>query len=205
MVSGDVADATRVAHLEGGVCVANGDAELVRRCLSGDKSGTRALVERFEQAVFGLCYRMLNHRQDAEDVAQDVFLRAFRSLSSWDQTRTLKPWLMAIAANRCRTVLQQRTRIPQPTEATRETPVEADVGEQVSLSEELQLGLNQLREEYRTCFVLFHQQELAVEEISQILACPVGTVKTWLHRARRELADHLRRRGLGPEMVHEVH
>ncbi len=185
--------------------MSNGDAELVRRCLNGDGSGARALVERFERTVFGLCYRMLNHRQDAEDVAQDVFLRAFRSLSSWDSARPFKPWLMTIAANCCRTVLQQRTRRPRPTDSVREIPVELDVGERLTISEELQLGLNQLREEYRTCFVLFHQQELAVEEIGRILACPVGTVKTWLHRARRELADHLRRRGFGPETVHEMH
>lgn len=193
------------SHFRFGGCVSDGDAELVRRCLNGDGQGARALVARFERAVFGLCYRMLNHRQDAEDVAQDVFLRAFRSLSTWDAARPFKPWLLTIAANRCRTVLQQRSRRPIPTDATPEVAVQANAGDRLSLAEELQLGLGQLREEYRTCFILFHQQELAVDEIGRIQGCPVGTVKTWLHRARRELAGHLKRRGFGPETVHELH
>ena len=165
-------------------------------------SNLRSLSSRLR---LSLCFRMLNHRQDAEDVAQDVFLRAFRSLSTWDAARPFKPWLLTIAANRCRTVLQQRARRPIPTDSARDVAVEAAVGDRLSLAEELQLGLDQLREEYRTCFVLFHQQELAVDEIGRILGCPVGTVKTWLHRARRELAGHLKRRGFAPETVHEVH
>ena len=64
-----------------------------------------ALVDRFQGQVFGLCYRMLGHRQDAEDVTQESFSRALRSLKSWDNQRAFRPWLMAIAGNRCRTWL----------------------------------------------------------------------------------------------------
>ncbi|MGH7200444.1 MAG: RNA polymerase sigma factor, partial [Planctomycetaceae bacterium] len=74
-----------------------------------------------------------------------------------------------------------------------------------ALAEELEQALAQLREEYRTCFVLFHQQELSCAEIGEILDCPQGTVKTWLYRARRELAEILQRRGIGPGARHELH
>jgi RNA polymerase sigma-70 factor, ECF subfamily len=75
---------------------------------------------------------------------------------------------------------------------------EAIRGERADLGEELQLALGRLRDEYRTCFVLFHQQELSCAEIGEIMGCPTGTVKTWLHRARGELAEHLQRRGVAP-------
>lgn len=155
--------------------------------------------------VFGICYRMLGHREDAEDVAQDVFLRVFRSLARWDSNRPLKPWLVTITANRCRTALGKRSRLPIPSEfageeAADDRPQPADL----DLGEELQMGLDRLREEYRTCFVLFHQQELSCIEISEVLDCPEGTVKTWLHRARRELAEFLSRRGITPHAKHEL-
>jgi RNA polymerase sigma-70 factor (ECF subfamily) len=73
------------------------------------------------------------------------------------------------------------------------------------LGEELQLAIGQLRDTYRETFILFYQHELSCEEISQTLGVPDGTVKTWLHRARKELAETLRQRGLAPEMNHELH
>lgn len=175
------------------------DALLVQRCLDGDEEAVRAFVGRHQGRVFGVCYRMLGHREDAEDVAQDVFLRVFRSLHRWDQGRPLNPWLMTITVNRCRTVLQQRTRLPSPSEFIEVTADSTQ--DNADLAEELQLGLDGLREDYRTCFVLFYQQELSCVEICRILDCPEGTVKTWLHRARRDLAAFLRRRGV----VRDVH
>jgi RNA polymerase sigma-70 factor (ECF subfamily) len=155
--------------------------------------------------VYGLCYRMLGHREDAEDVAQEVFLRAFRSLAQWDPGRPLKPWLLTIAANRCRTALQLRSRRPVPAEFVDLAADESAANDEGDLAEELQRALESVRDEYRMCFVLFHQQELSVAEIGQVLDCPVGTVKTWLHRARREIAEHLKRRGFGPEATYELH
>ena len=72
------------------------------------------------------------------------------------------------------------------------------------LAEELQLALQQLREEYRTCFLLFHQQELSLHEVARMMNCPDGTIKTWLHRARRELAELLKGRGVVTEGGHEL-
>ena len=86
---------------------------MVRRCLRGEAAAVRSLIERFQGEVFGLCMRLLNHRQDAEDVTQEVFLRVFRSLRRWDATRPLKPWVMGITVNRCRTWISQRARRPE--------------------------------------------------------------------------------------------
>ena len=174
------------------------EVKLVRLCLAGDELSLRAFVERFQGAIFGLCFRMLRQREDAEDVAQEVFVRAFRNLHRWDQVRPLKPWLLAITANRCRTALERRSRQPLQSEFAADFAVDQN-REEPDLAEELQLGMERLREEYRLCFIMFYQQELSCAEIGDVLQRPEGTVKTWLHRARRELAEHLKRRGIVAE------
>ena len=164
----------------------------------------RSLVERFQGAVFGLCLRMLSHREDAEDVAQEVFHRTFRSLDHWDPLRPLKPWILMIAANRCRTWLQNRSRVPPAVEFTGDRAVTQDLGSKEELTEEVQLGLESLRAEYRMVVVLFYQQELGITEIAEVMDCAVGTVKTWLHRARRDLTVHFQKRGVGLNVHAEV-
>ena len=89
------------------------DPTLVKAIRSGDSQATRLLVERFHGIVFGLCFRMLNHRQDAEDVTQETFLRALRAIFGFDAARPIRPWLLEIAANRCRTALALRMRRPK--------------------------------------------------------------------------------------------
>jgi RNA polymerase sigma-70 factor (ECF subfamily) len=173
------------------------DRSLVEALRSGDPQAPRVLVEQFHGVVFGLCHRMLRHRQDAEDVTQETFVRALRGIRGFDGSRPLRPWLLGIAANRCRTSLSRRTRRP----ALIETPEEAvdsrpGVSDPDNIAAELRLALDRLRPEYRLVFTLFHEQALPYEEIAAALSRPVGTVKTWLHRARVELADRLARRGI---------
>src|SRR5687768_14360112 len=94
---------------------------LVRQCLSGCQNAMLELVRRFEGPVFGLCFRMLTRREDAEDAAQETLIRMLRSLNRWDSSRDFEPWLLAIAGNRCRTMLADRRRKPAP-ESLEETP-----------------------------------------------------------------------------------
>lgn len=176
------------------------------RCLNGDQSAMLELVRQFHGQVFGLCLRMLGHRQDAEDAAQETFVRALRSLASWDDQRDFEPWLLAIAGNRCRTMLSARGRrfrgealieeaLPDPRSAT------IAVGD---WAEEIERGLATLRGEHRLAFELFHHRELSYQEIGEIMDCPVGTVKTWVHRARKELMAWLRRREIEEDSQHAL-
>lgn len=181
------------------------DVDLVRGCLAGDELALRAFVERFQVAVFGLCVRMLGNREDAEDVAQEVYLRAFRNLHRWDGERPIRPWILAIAANRCRTRLSQRHRKMVSFENVEPADRSNRSATRFELAEELQLALEKVRDEYRLCFILFHLNDLNLAEIAEIVGCPQGTVKTWLFRARRELADHLQRRGFSRTTNHELH
>ena len=174
------------------------EPRLVQRCLAGDPASIRQLIARHESDVFGLCMRILTHRHDAEDVTQETFVRVFRSLRRWDQTRPLRPWILRIAFNRCRTWISQRARRPELVDylhetAGKETP--EDAGE---LAGEIQISLSTLRPEFRSVFVMFHEQGLSYEEIARVHERPVGTIKTWLHRTRMEVLDYLRKRGMVP-------
>ena len=175
---------------------------LVGQCLTGDQAAMLALVERFRGQVFGLCYRMLGQRQDAEDAAQETFVRVLKNLHRWDQARDFEPWLFAIAGNRCRTALSARKRRPMSEAVLDIIPdKEPDHRPAQALAEEVQLALATLRDEYRQAFVLFHEQELSYADIAAAMEAPLGTIKTWVHRARRELIDYLRKRGAIPEQI----
>ncbi|MGL4419026.1 MAG: RNA polymerase sigma factor, partial [Gemmataceae bacterium] len=89
------------------------DAELVAACRREDPVALRSFVTRFQQDIHRLAWRLLRHHQDAEDVTQEVFVRAIRALHRWDGVRPLRPWVVAIAVNRCRTWLSQRPRRPE--------------------------------------------------------------------------------------------
>jgi RNA polymerase sigma-70 factor (ECF subfamily) len=177
---------------------------LVRRCLRGDPEAVQVFVDRFQAGVYGLCLRMLHHRHDAEDVTQEVFLRIFRSLRRWDATRPLKPWIMGITLNRCRTWLSQRARRPELVDYLQDIAPSPPADDTAELLREIQDALRQLRPDYRTVFVLFHEHGQPYEEIAAVLDRPVGTIKTWLHRARLEVLDRLRRRGMVSEVGHEL-
>ena len=180
------------------------EAGLVQRCLLGQPDAIRQLVERFQAEVFGLCVRLLHHRHDAEDVTQEVFLRVFRSLRRWDAARPLKPWVMGIAVNRCRTWLAQRARRPEPVDYLQDTASGPPADDSAELLSEIRAAVEGLRPDYRAVFVLFHENGQAYEEIALALGRPVGTIKTWLHRARLEVLDRLRRRGMVSEVGHEL-
>lgn len=201
-MTGSVKPALRAASIIFGsrvmaACHAHDDLRsLVSRCLAGDQSAMVLLVARFQGQVFGLCYRMLGQRQDAEDAAQETFLRVLRNLHRWDATRDFEPWLLAIAGNRCRTALASRRRRPQPESLVDQTADDApDQKVAGHLAEEVDLALAALRDEYRQAFVLFYEHELSYGEIATAMEVPLGTVKTWVHRARRELIERLRSRG----------
>jgi RNA polymerase sigma-70 factor (ECF subfamily) len=174
------------------------DGPLVERCLKGDAAAMRGLIERFQPEVFGLCVRLLGHRQDAEDVSQEVFLRVFRSLRRWDGERPLRPWVLGIAVNRCRTAIAQRPRRPELADYLHEVAGRERPDDAAELRREIRAGLADLRPDYRAVFVMFHEQGLSYDEVALALERPVGTIKTWLHRARTEMLDRLRRRGMVP-------
>ncbi|MCA9197853.1 MAG: RNA polymerase sigma factor [Planctomycetales bacterium] len=177
--------------------MSNEIVRLIDKCLSNDEIAIQTLVNRFRSQVFQLCYRFLGQHHDAEDAVQETFTRVVRSLSTWNRERDFEPWLMTIAANRCRTLLSKRQRKPihQPiheSDVNDLRPVQTQQAEW--LQEELTRSLGQLKTEWRQAFLLFHQQQYSYQEIADEMGCSLGTVKTWVHRARKQLISTLQKR-----------
>jgi RNA polymerase sigma-70 factor (ECF subfamily) len=175
------------------------DDDLVRRCRQGRPDALRELVERFQTEVYALCVRLVGHRHDAEDVTQEVLLRVVRSLGRWDGVRPLRPWVLGIAVNRCRTWLGRRRRIPEPVDYLHDVAGRPDERPADELTAAIRSAVDDLRTEYREVFVLFHEHARSYDEIADVVGRPVGTVKTWLHRARGHVLAELNRRGLAPD------
>ncbi len=171
------------------------NAALAEQFRQNDETAFAKLVRRHQQLVFHVCLKILGHREDAEDVTQETFSRLARYLDRWDRRRPLEPWLVTIAGNRCRTFLAGR-RMYRPLSSVGE-PASDCAGEQLAadaLREEITLALSCLPISQRRAFELFHERSLSYVEIAAELDCPVGTVKTWVHRARAKLIEHLRHR-----------
>jgi len=169
---------------------------LVTASLAGDDGALQSLVERFRARVYGLCFRMLGHRQDAEDATQESLVRAVRGLSHWDETREFTPWLLTIAANRCRTRLAAKSKRRAPTSDVEHlVDTRPDLLRARQTAEEVSAVLDLLRDDHRRAFVSFHVEGQSYAEIAEACNVPLGTIKTWVHRARREMAMKLRERG----------
>ncbi|EMI19830.1 RNA polymerase, sigma-24 subunit, ECF subfamily, partial [Rhodopirellula maiorica SM1] len=170
-------------------------AFLIERHRQNDPAAFEKLVGRYHSLVFGVCMRFMRHRQDAEDMTQETFSRLARYLSRWDSKRPIEPWLVTIAGNRCRTVLSRHrhevaTGVPVEPAADRvQEKIAAD-----SLREEVRLALASQPENHRRAFELFHEQSMNYAEIASQLDCPLGTAKTWVHRARVAIMDQLLQR-----------
>jgi RNA polymerase sigma-70 factor (ECF subfamily) len=186
------------------------DASLVRRCLKDDQAAFRILVERYQGEVYSLTLRLVNRAEDAEDLTQETFLRAFRALKRYDPTRPFGAWLHTIASRLCidhhrRQRGARLVSLTQPEEGTagEERTIDLadpDAGpeehaEQGELARRLEALVQSLPPDSRAAILLRHQQDLPYEEIARVLGVPLGTVKARIHRARIMLKERLLAQG----------
>jgi RNA polymerase sigma-70 factor, ECF subfamily len=188
------------------------DAELAASALRGSQDAFRELVKRFERPVYTLVLRMVQDQGTAEDLAQEVFVKAFRRLSTYDPQWKFSSWLFKIAHNTTidhlrRGTLETVSLEPAEDEErgslaavlqdeTRENPAAA--AERRDLARSLERAISRLRPEYRQAVLMFYAHGASYQEICELTALPLGTVKTNLHRARKELAQAMTELGWGP-------
>ena len=178
---------------------------------AGSERACYLLVKRFERPIFSILLRMVRDRPTAEDLAQETFLRAFRSLSTYDTGRKLSSWLFTIAHNVAIDHLRKKKLATVPLETPDDTPEPLDTAatpesqspERVAMRSAFrrafETALGALRPEYAEVLVLRFQEGLAYDEIAAIVGLPLGTVKTHLYRARRALARELENLGFEAE------
>ncbi len=179
------------------------DAELITDCLQGQTDAFGVLVLRYENRLFNTLIGVLGSAEDARDVAQDAFVLAFQKIHTFRRQSAFYSWLFRIALNSAASRQRKRNRVHVSLEATRERsgaePVEThpaaqpefalDVAERQAL---VRAALAQLSDEFRTVLVLKEMDDLSYEEIAEIVDCPIGTVRSRIHRARLELRTRLK-------------
>jgi RNA polymerase sigma-70 factor (ECF subfamily) len=171
----------------------------IEQALKGDRGAFAQLMHRYAGAVYNLAYRMLGNAEDAEDASQEIFLRAYTRLETFDRQRRFSTWLLSIGSNHCIDRLRRR-RFAWLTldDAAFALPSREPGPERSALNNEgraiVQQALAKLPEHYRVVTVLRYWNDLSYDEISQVTGLPESTIKTRLHRARHMLAQ-----ALGPE------
>jgi RNA polymerase sigma-70 factor (ECF subfamily) len=181
------------------------DAELIQRCREGEVEAFGLLVERYQDRVHNLVFRLLGHPEDALDAAQETFLRAYAALPRFELGQPFAPWLFRIATNYCFGVLRKRRPGVVSLDAMEEREADATLATvrgrnsgdpqefvlEAVRDEEVQCAVLALPEPYRTVILLRYMEELSYEEIAAALEMPLGTVKTCLHRGRLRLRSSL--------------
>ena len=184
------------------------DQEVVERARQGREDAYRELLRRYQRPVFSLIYRMVRDRELSEDLAQETFVKVLNALDSYRPEFKFSSWIFKIANNAAIDHLRRRqldtlslegspqATSPDRVEATAlqladrgETPL--DELEARELGSAIERAIGRLRPEYRSCIILRHIEGRPYEEIAEILDLPLGTVKTYIHRARSELRDVL--------------
>ena len=183
------------------------DEELVARSKTGDTESFNQLIKRWERPIFALAYRTLGREEDARDVTQETFLRAFRALSGFKGDAKFSSWLYRIALNLCRDWMRKERRAPVvavpegvdvedliaergPTESVE------DVAARAELSREVARAMAYLPEEQRQAIILKEYQGLTFQEIADLMRCPLSTVKTRVYQGLSTL-----RKQLGEQMT----
>ena len=168
------------------------DTKLIERCRSGDRQAFEALLVQYEKPVFNAAYRMLNSRDDARDVTQTVFLKAFENFDQFDPSRRFFSWIYRITLNESINWLGKTNRLePLSFEAVDEGKGPEQEVESARVSKEVQVALMTLKTDYRSVVILKHFLGCNYVEISQILEVPEKKVKSRLYTARQQLKDAL--------------
>jgi RNA polymerase sigma-70 factor (ECF subfamily) len=192
------------------------DEELVARAQGGDIESFNQLIVRWERPIYALAYRVIGREEDARDVCQDAFLRAYRALPGFKGQAKFSSWLYRIALNLCRDWIRRQRRAPvaqlpedgEATELAAETgPVESieDLVARRELSAMVEDAMSGLSEEQRTAIILKEYHGMTFQEIADMQGCPLSTVKTRLYQGLALLRRRLEQQGqLVPEVVKRV-
>jgi RNA polymerase sigma-70 factor (ECF subfamily) len=175
---------------------------LIERCLGGDQVAWEQIVRQHWRKVFNLAYKFVGRHDEAEDLTQDIFLKIFKALKTFDRRANFQTWLISISRNLCidhyRSVRKERETMARDVDASVLVPVSRERGpygelEQVDLKHLIRVALAELPPTLRQAVVLRDLQEFTYQEIADQLGLPEGTVKSRINRGRLELARQLKR------------
>jgi RNA polymerase sigma-70 factor, ECF subfamily len=177
----------------------------IKQVIKGDQDAFGEIVEIYKNSIYQLCYRMLGNRHEAEDIAQEAFIRAYVNIRSFNQDLKFSTWLFRIATNLCIDRLRKKKPdyyldaevagtegLTMYSQVSSDSPLPETEVESLELQETVQKEILKLPEKYRSAIVLKYMEDMSLNEISEILELPLGTVKTRIHRGREALRQQLR-------------
>jgi len=169
------------------------DRDLILQARRGEREAFGELVTRYQTSAFNVCYRILHERGEAEDLAQETFIRAYDRIHTFDIEREFGPWIRRVAANLCLNHLEGQKVTAELDDERDADPAQLpeSVQEVKERSEAIRQALSSLPAHYRIVVELRHYQELSYEEIAEELKIPLSDVKSHLFRARKILAEKL--------------
>lgn len=178
--------------------------KIIRRALSGDQSAYEALLKRYKGGIHNMIYQMVKNREEAEDLVQETFIKAFHALESYNDNYAFSTWLYKIAFNHCIDAIRKKKLKTLPLDKPiqlRDGEVRHEIHDDTHSPEgnylfsekkkRIQESIQSLPKRYREAIILRHQEERSYEEISEILNIPLGTVKARIFRAREMLKKKL--------------
>jgi RNA polymerase sigma-70 factor (ECF subfamily) len=174
--------------------------ELIQRCLGGDQAAWEAIVRMHWRKVFNIAYKFVGKHDEAEDLTQDVFLKIFKSLNTFDRRANFQTWLISVSRNLCidhyRSVRKERETVNRDVDAGDLSPVSPTVSPYAQLEQRdrvvlLRQALDKLAPTLRTAVMMRDIQEMTYHEIADRLQLPEGTVKSRINRGRTELARQI--------------
>lgn len=176
----------------------------INEVLKGNQEAFEEIVTLFQDRLYHVCYRMLSNRQEAEDIAQEAFVRAYVNLHTFDQKRKFSTWLFRIATNLCIDRIRKKkpdyyldANVPGTDGLTMYSQIAVDEElpedevEKLETQQRIQYEIGRLSDRYRSVIILRYIEELPLKEISEILELPLGTVKTRVHRGRAALRKQM--------------
>jgi RNA polymerase sigma-70 factor (ECF subfamily) len=175
---------------------------LIQRCLRGDQRAWELIVRQYRRKVFNVAYKFVGKHEEAEDLTQDVFLKIFRSLDTFDRRANFQTWLISVSRNLCidhyRSVRKERETIDRDVDAADLSPATSAPSPMAAFEQRdrvtlLRQALSALPETLRVAVLMRDIQELSYQEIADQLRLPEGTVKSRINRGRTELARQIRR------------
>jgi RNA polymerase sigma-70 factor (ECF subfamily) len=175
---------------------------LIQRCLNGDQLAWEQIVKTYWRKVFNVAYKFVGKHDEAEDLTQDIFLKIFKSLDTFDRRANFQTWLISISRNLCidhyRSVRKERETIDREVDTGELAPPSADPGPVAALEQRdrvmlLKQALATLPDTLRTAVLMRDIQEMSYQEIADKLRLPEGTVKSRINRGRTELARQIRK------------
>ena len=181
---------------------ANEIDEIIERCLKGDQVAWAVIMDRHRRKVFNLAYKFVGRHDEAEDLTQDIFVKIFKALHTFDRRANFQTWLISISRNLCidhyRSVRKERATMARDVDASELTPASRERGplaqlEQSDLKEIIRRAMSELPDALRVAVTLRDLQEYSYQEIADQLHLPEGTVKSRINRGRIELARQIRR------------